>query len=207
VAEKMDVTMQGGEVTIRCSLRDAVALGLFVWLEKHPSLSLDDDAAVRDKDVAAVAGAKLHLSKAAVRLLRTVADGNRVRAIRNPRNEASVGRNRTVWVNRGACIGRFGRMGIDIHREPEDAMALGECLLCTHKPTTKDDWLRARPAGGRRYHVRVYRSGATGEAVHHQEPRPNLRMTTARRTCPYGSRVAERLCRAAKAAIGLLETR
>lgn len=47
----------------------------------------------------------------------------------------------TVWVN-GAfgLLGRFGRNGIDVHRPVEDQMVRGECLHCTHEPTTAADW-------------------------------------------------------------------
>lgn len=48
-----------------------------------------------------------------------------------------------VWVtgHDGSCIARFGRMGIDIHRtvtEQQDGM--GECLYCSHGPTTEGHW-------------------------------------------------------------------
>lgn len=47
----------------------------------------------------------------------------------------------TVWVNGPAfCMGRFGRNGIDIHRAPGSQLELGECLFCTHAPTTEEDW-------------------------------------------------------------------
>lgn len=48
----------------------------------------------------------------------------------------------TVWVNApsGECIGRFGRQGIDVHRTIADQIGLGECLHCTHAPTTAADW-------------------------------------------------------------------
>ena len=46
----------------------------------------------------------------------------------------------TVWVNdnTGYCIGRFGRMGIEIHANPESG---NECLFCTHKQVDQDDWV------------------------------------------------------------------
>lgn len=46
----------------------------------------------------------------------------------------------TVWVNSayGYCLGRFGRMGIDVHRPPD--IKAGECLHCTHGPVTVEDW-------------------------------------------------------------------
>jgi hypothetical protein len=47
---------------------------------------------------------------------------------------------RTVWVNAPALIGRFGVQGIDIHRPIEEQAEGGECLYCTHAPTTLDDW-------------------------------------------------------------------
>ncbi len=49
----------------------------------------------------------------------------------------------TVWVNhsQGYMIGRFGRMGVDIHRTLEDQITTGsECLACTHGPVTVQDW-------------------------------------------------------------------
>lgn len=46
----------------------------------------------------------------------------------------------TVWVNSATyCLGRFGRFGIDIHREPGQH-DVGECLFCTHGETTTADW-------------------------------------------------------------------
>lgn len=48
----------------------------------------------------------------------------------------------TVWVNDlEKNIGRFGRMGIDIHQATiQKASQDGECLFCTHAVTTKEDW-------------------------------------------------------------------
>ena len=49
----------------------------------------------------------------------------------------------TGWVNGsdGSCIGRFGVMGVDIHRSFEDQQnGLGECLLCTHGVTGPGEW-------------------------------------------------------------------
>lgn len=45
----------------------------------------------------------------------------------------------TVWVNSEfACLGRFGRWGIDIHTG--DPTSPTECLFCTHTQTTLLDW-------------------------------------------------------------------
>lgn len=43
----------------------------------------------------------------------------------------------TVWVTnlRGFTIGRFGRLGIDVHNADSTA-----CLHCTHEPTDQEDW-------------------------------------------------------------------
>jgi hypothetical protein len=48
---------------------------------------------------------------------------------------------KTVWIN-GAygLLGRFGLYGIDVHRPLTDQSEKGECLHCTHEPTTRADW-------------------------------------------------------------------
>lgn len=47
----------------------------------------------------------------------------------------------TVWVNGPtSLLGRFGRLGIDIHQPLDEQKTKGECLFCTHGPTTKEDW-------------------------------------------------------------------
>ena len=47
----------------------------------------------------------------------------------------------TVWVNGEiSLLGRFGRMGIDIHQPLSMQCIKGECLYCTHSPTTRADW-------------------------------------------------------------------
>ena len=52
-----------------------------------------------------------------------------------------------VWVNdqTGHCIGRFGRLGIDVHHPAEQALAEpSQCLACTHGPTGEGEWQRFR---------------------------------------------------------------
>ena len=52
---------------------------------------------------------------------------------------------RTVWVNGadGMCLARFGRAGIDVHRNfAAQASGEPECLACTHEPTHLADWRR-----------------------------------------------------------------
>jgi len=49
----------------------------------------------------------------------------------------------TVWVNgaSGECLGRFGRMGIDVHATLHDQEEQEiQCLFCTHAPVTQADW-------------------------------------------------------------------
>ena len=47
----------------------------------------------------------------------------------------------TVWVNNdvGYCLGRFGKMGIDIHSNPKSVKEMQQCILCTHEQTTLGD--------------------------------------------------------------------
>lgn len=50
---------------------------------------------------------------------------------------------KTVWVNSedGSSIGRFGALGVDIHRSATEQLdGKGECLLCTHGRTGPDEW-------------------------------------------------------------------
>lgn len=50
----------------------------------------------------------------------------------------------TVWVNKAWLVGRFGRYGIDIHRNITDQESEGQCLFCTHvhppAETNANDW-------------------------------------------------------------------
>ncbi len=48
-----------------------------------------------------------------------------------------------VWVHAsdGSTVGRFSVRGIDIHHSLADQEATGkQCLHCTHRPSTADDW-------------------------------------------------------------------
>lgn len=48
-----------------------------------------------------------------------------------------------VWLQAsdGSTVGRFGRMGIDLHNTITEQLAgLPECRLCTHGQTTPEDW-------------------------------------------------------------------
>jgi hypothetical protein len=52
-----------------------------------------------------------------------------------------------VWVNdaSGHCIGRFGRLGVDVHHPAETQLKHGgQCLACSHRRTGEDDWQRFR---------------------------------------------------------------
>jgi len=52
-----------------------------------------------------------------------------------------------VWVHAsdGVTVGRFGKMGIDIHNSMAVQLETGkQCLLCTHRPVNGDDWGKFR---------------------------------------------------------------
>jgi len=52
-----------------------------------------------------------------------------------------------VWVNdeTGHCIGRFGRLGIDVHYPADQALDQpSQCLACTHGRTGEGEWQRFR---------------------------------------------------------------
>lgn len=51
----------------------------------------------------------------------------------------------TVWVNSssGACIGRFVRNGVDVHKDFQAQMdGEGECLDCCHGLPPRESWDR-----------------------------------------------------------------
>ena len=58
--------------------------------------------------------------------------------------ELSVMRDR-LWIHStadGSTVGRFGRMGIDLHNTMTEQMAgKPQCRLCTHQRPTVADWL------------------------------------------------------------------
>jgi len=61
----------------------------------------------------------------------------------------------TCWVNSaGYCIGRFGRMGIDIHRPPTE-QARSECLFCTHERPDRAAWETFKAEMKRHYAIDV----------------------------------------------------
>ena len=65
---------------------------------------------------------------------------------------------KTVWVTgpEGDCVGRFGRLGIDIHNEiAAQVSGAPQCLECTHGPVTPADWDRFRVAMQEHYGIDV----------------------------------------------------
>lgn len=51
--------------------------------------------------------------------------------------------NDAVWIHAsdGSTVGRFGRMGIDLHNTvTEQLQGKPECRLCTHRKSTLADW-------------------------------------------------------------------
>ncbi len=63
----------------------------------------------------------------------------------------------TVWVNDGiCCLGRFGIMGIDVHKTFVEQVATGDpCLECTHALTTAEDWVTFQRSMERHHNVVV----------------------------------------------------
>lgn len=50
---------------------------------------------------------------------------------------------RTVWVTAsdGSCIGRFGRLGVDVHLDVEGQLETGkQCLACIHGLPPSEAW-------------------------------------------------------------------
>jgi hypothetical protein len=53
---------------------------------------------------------------------------------------------RCVWVNddQGACIGRFSKRGVDVHRTLAEQLAEGkQCLVCSHGTADWDVFVSA----------------------------------------------------------------
>jgi len=52
-----------------------------------------------------------------------------------------------VWIHSscGSTVGRFGRMGIDLHTTVAEQLAgAPECRYCTHGKPTTEDWAKFR---------------------------------------------------------------
>ncbi|RJX80336.1 hypothetical protein D3M70_12375 [Pseudomonas sp. LS-2] len=49
-----------------------------------------------------------------------------------------------VWIHSsedGSTVGRFGRMGVDLHNTAtEQMLGMPECRLCTHGRPSESDW-------------------------------------------------------------------
>jgi hypothetical protein len=70
-----------------------------------------------------------------------------------------------VWVNdaTGHCIGRFGRLGIDVHHPVAVQLEHGgQCQACTHGRTTEAEWQRFRQLMWEHHQVRVPDSARPG---------------------------------------------
>lgn len=49
-----------------------------------------------------------------------------------------------VWIHAsdGSTVGRFGRMGVDLHNTITDQLSgMPECRLCTHGRVSKKEWM------------------------------------------------------------------
>lgn len=63
-----------------------------------------------------------------------------------------------VWVHAsdGSTVGRFGKMGIDIHSSVTDQMnGASQCDLCTHGLVTAQDWATFRKEASARWGVKI----------------------------------------------------
>lgn len=64
---------------------------------------------------------------------------------------------KTVWVNGAdACLGRFSRFGVDVHRTLAEQLAgNGQCLACTHEMADIGAWEMFQEAMKRHHGVVV----------------------------------------------------
>jgi len=63
-----------------------------------------------------------------------------------------------VWVHAsdGSTVGRFGKMGIDIHSTVTEQMnGASQCDLCTHGRVTAEDWTTFREEALARWGVEI----------------------------------------------------
>lgn len=63
---------------------------------------------------------------------------------------------RTVWVNTDICLGRFGRMGVDVHHDAAGQSQGKHCLDCFPRSSdAKADWSRFRASMERHHGIRL----------------------------------------------------
>ncbi|MBQ68890.1 hypothetical protein CL689_02390 [Candidatus Saccharibacteria bacterium] len=63
-----------------------------------------------------------------------------------------------VWVHAsdGSTVGRFGKMGIDIHSTVAEQMnGASQCDLCTHGRVTSEDWATFRKEALARWGIEI----------------------------------------------------
>lgn len=63
----------------------------------------------------------------------------------NPLYEIQIAANRNaVWIHSGrdgSTVGRFGRLGVDLHHDVQEQMAgAPQCRLCTHGKPGRKEW-------------------------------------------------------------------
>lgn len=64
----------------------------------------------------------------------------------------------TVWINGpdGSCVGRFGRMGIDLHTTATEQLnGASQCRLCTHGKPSPEDWALFRAKAAEWWNVEI----------------------------------------------------
>ena len=64
----------------------------------------------------------------------------------------------TVWINGpdGSCVGRFGRLGIDLHTMADEQMnGASQCRLCTHSKPSPEDWALFREKAAEWWNIEI----------------------------------------------------
>jgi hypothetical protein len=64
-----------------------------------------------------------------------------------PADAEIISNGATVWVNTDICLGRFGRLGVDIHHDGAGQLQGLHCLDCFERTADLDrDWERFKGA-------------------------------------------------------------
>lgn len=73
-----------------------------------------------------------------------------------------------VWIHAsdGSTVGRFGRMGVDLHNTVKEQIAgAPQCRLCTHGRPTQQDWEAFRSKAKEWWNVEVPESAFNAELL------------------------------------------
>lgn len=78
-----------------------------------------------------------------------------------------------VWIHcsDGSTVGRFGKMGVDLHNSVSEQMAgQPECRLCTHQRPTAADWALFREKAKEWWEVDVPVEAFSDRFLNHGTP-------------------------------------